>query len=86
MGDFVPRVEITGTRVGDEGSTMGQVIANASMSLDGYIAKPDNTIGRPFDWLQNGEVEFRTVDPELTFHLSPPSAGCLAPGSVETLE
>ncbi len=31
---------------------MGQVIANASMSLDGYIAKHDNTIGRLFDWLQ----------------------------------
>ena len=25
---------------------MGQVIASASMSLDGYIAKDDNTIGR----------------------------------------
>ena len=36
---------------------MGQVIANASMSLDGYIAKHDNTIGRLFEWLQNGEVE-----------------------------
>ena len=33
---------------------MGQVIASASMSLDGYIAKDDNTIGRLFDWLQNG--------------------------------
>ena len=41
---------------------MGQVIANASMSLDGYIAKDDNTIGRLFDWLQNGEVEIPTVD------------------------
>lgn len=26
---------------------MGQVIANASMSLDGYIAEHDNTIGVP---------------------------------------
>jgi dihydrofolate reductase len=53
---------------------MGQVIASASMSLDGYIAKQDNTIGRLFDWLQNGEVEFRTVNEDLTFHMSPPSA------------
>ena len=36
---------------------MGQVISSASMSLDGYIAKDDNTIGRLFDWLQNGPVE-----------------------------
>ncbi|GAA4361107.1 dihydrofolate reductase family protein [Angustibacter luteus] len=53
---------------------MGQVIASASMSLDGYIAKDDNTIGRLFDWLQNGEVELPTVDDRITFHLSPPSA------------
>jgi dihydrofolate reductase len=53
---------------------MGQVIANASMSLDGYIAKHDNTIGRLFDWLQNGEVEIRTVDDRITLHMSPPSA------------
>ena len=53
---------------------MGQVIANASMSLDGYIDKHDNTIGRLFDWLQNGEVEVRTVDDRITLHLSPASA------------
>jgi hypothetical protein len=32
--------------------TLGRVIASASMSLDGYIAKADNSIGRLFDWLQ----------------------------------
>lgn len=53
---------------------MGQVIASASMSLDGYIAKHDNTIGSLFDWLQNGEVEFRTIDDRITFHMSPLSA------------
>ena len=53
---------------------MGKVIASASMSLDGYIAKDDNTIGRLFDWYENGEVEFPTATPDLTFHLSPASA------------
>ena len=53
---------------------MGQVIASASMSLDGYIAKQDNTIGQLFDWLQNGTVETPTVDDRITFHLSPASA------------
>jgi hypothetical protein len=28
---------------------MGTVVAQAIMSLDGYVAKPDNTIGRSFD-------------------------------------
>jgi dihydrofolate reductase len=53
---------------------MGTVVASASMSLDGYIAKADNTIGRLFDWLQNGEVEVPTVTPGITFHLTPTSA------------
>jgi dihydrofolate reductase len=53
---------------------MGKVTAAASMSLDGYIAKDDNTIGRLFDWLQNGEVEFSTETKDITFHLSPQSA------------
>ena len=53
---------------------MGKVIANASVSLDGYIAKDDNTIGRLFDWLQNGTVEIPTVSGDITFHMSPSSA------------
>jgi dihydrofolate reductase len=53
---------------------MGQVIASASMSLDGYIAKDDNTIGRLFDWLQNGAVEIASASGDITFHLSPSSA------------
>jgi ketosteroid isomerase-like protein len=42
------------------------------MSLDGYIAKDDNSIGRLFDWLQNGDVEFltRTGSGDMAFHLS----------------
>ena len=54
---------------------MGRVIASASMSLDGYIAKHDNTIGRLFDWLQNGEVAIPTASPGITLHLSPESSG-----------
>ena len=53
---------------------MGKIIASASMSLDGYIAKDDNTIGRVFDWYQNGEVEIPTATEGITLHLSPQSA------------
>jgi dihydrofolate reductase len=53
---------------------MSRVVANASMSLDGYIAKQDNSIGRLFDWLQNGEVEVPTASEGITLHLSRPSA------------
>jgi dihydrofolate reductase len=52
---------------------MGTVIAAAVMSLDGYIAKHDNTIGRLFDWYNNGSVECPTASPDITFHISPKS-------------
>src|SRR5215217_6239300 len=53
---------------------MGKVQAQAIMSLDGYIAKQDNTIGRLFDWLQNGDVPIPTPAGDFTVHLAPPSA------------
>src|SRR5215218_5221943 len=53
---------------------MGQVIASASMSLDGFIAKQDNTIGRLFDWLQNGDLEIPTPADDFSLHLTPQSA------------
>lgn len=53
---------------------MGTVVAQASMSLDGCIAKSDNTIGRLFDWYQAGEVELKTATPGITFHVTPASA------------
>jgi dihydrofolate reductase len=53
---------------------MGTVITAASMSLDGCIARHDNTIGRLFDWYQNGDVEVPSASPGITFHLTPRSA------------
>jgi dihydrofolate reductase len=56
---------------------MGKVIASASMSLDGFIAFDDNTIGDLFEWYDNGEVEVGNegVEGELPpFHLTPQSA------------
>lgn len=53
---------------------MGKVQAQANMSLDGYVARQHNTIGRLFDWLQNGEVTLPTPAGDLELHLSPQSA------------
>ncbi|HEY3978345.1 MAG TPA: deaminase [Streptosporangiaceae bacterium] len=53
---------------------MGRVQAQAIMSLDGYVAKQDNTIGRLLDCLQNGEVAIPARAADLTVHLSPPSS------------
>jgi dihydrofolate reductase len=53
---------------------VSKVIASASMSLDGFIAKQDNTIGGLFDWLQAGSIEVPTASPNITFHLTEESA------------
>jgi dihydrofolate reductase len=53
---------------------VGIVQAQANMSLDGYVAKQDNTIGGLFDWLQNGSVAIPTPAGDFTVHLTPPSA------------
>ena len=53
---------------------MGKVVAQAIMSLDGYVAKQDNTIGRLFDWLQNGDVEIATPAADFNVHLTPESS------------
>ena len=36
---------------------MGRVITSATMSLDGFIAYDDHTVGALFDWYDAGEVE-----------------------------
>jgi dihydrofolate reductase len=53
---------------------MGKVQAQAAMSLDGYVAKQDNTIGHLFDWLQNGEVAIPTPAGDFTVHISSASS------------
>lgn len=50
---------------------MGKLVAQAIMSLAGYVAKQDNTIGRLFDWLQNGEIEIPTPAGDFDVHLTP---------------
>src|SRR5688572_26218091 len=53
---------------------MGQVITQASMSLDGFIADPNDQVGPLFDWYSNGDVEVSGSDPNMVFHTSAASA------------
>src|SRR5689334_24012082 len=58
----------------DQRSTdMGKVGSSATMSLDGYIAFDDDTVGALFDWYDAGDVEVTTAHPDLTFHVTQPS-------------
>ncbi|WP_248962122.1 hypothetical protein [Sphaerisporangium perillae] len=58
---------------------MGRVIAQASVSLDGFIAGPDQTgFDRLFAWCTSGEVATPSNDPDrLTYRTSAASADYL---------
>jgi dihydrofolate reductase len=53
---------------------MAKVTTELSMSLDGFIAGPDDSVDHIFDWYDSGEVEIKTVMEPLTFHVSEASA------------
>jgi dihydrofolate reductase len=41
---------------------MGKTIMGAVVSLDGYIAREDDSVGPLFDWFGNGDVEWTWTD------------------------
>jgi dihydrofolate reductase len=53
------------------------VIASFCMSLDGFVARPDDGVGPLFDWYTNGDVEVPMVGYPMTFRVSSASAGYL---------
>lgn len=56
---------------------MSTVIANMSMSLDGFVADPSDGIGDLVAWAVTGDVEVPTATPEFAFRTSAPSANVL---------
>jgi dihydrofolate reductase len=54
---------------------MTKVYTGATMSLDGYIAGPDQSgFDKLFKWYGNGDIEVPTANPELTMRLTQVSA------------
>jgi dihydrofolate reductase len=55
---------------------MTKVVAIMSMSLDGYVADPNDGVAEVFDWYFSGEVEVPTASGSsgMTFRVSAPSA------------
>src|SRR5690349_19049717 len=54
---------------------MGKVYTGATMSLDGYISGPEESgFDHLFQWYGNGDVEYPTTHPDMTFRLTPQSA------------
>jgi dihydrofolate reductase len=56
---------------------MAKVVADMSMSLDGFIADLSDGVEHVFGWYNNGDVTVPTADPRWTFHTSEASAGHL---------
>lgn len=50
------------------------IVSSASMSLDGFVAGPNDEVGPLFDWYQAGEVQWESAGGGMTFHLSGPDA------------
>jgi len=53
---------------------MPGVVASFCMSLDGFVARPDNSVEPLFDWYQAGDVELPMVGYPMTFRVAPASA------------
>ncbi|WP_086685033.1 hypothetical protein, partial [Amycolatopsis pretoriensis] len=57
---------------------MPKVVASFCMSLDGFVARPDDSVGPLFDWYTAGDVEVPMVGYPTTFRVSPSSAAYLS--------
>lgn len=53
---------------------MATVATHAVMSLDGFIARPDDSVGPLFDWYDNGDTALVGGQGRWTFHVSRASA------------
>ena len=56
---------------------MGKVIAEFTMSLDGFIADPDDDVGRLFKWYVSGDTPLRVAATDRPFRVSAASAELL---------
>jgi dihydrofolate reductase len=56
---------------------VADVIAALTMSVDGFIAHEDDSVGHLFDWYGCGEVEVRWPGMGMVSHVAPPSAAYL---------
>ena len=53
---------------------MATVVTHAVVSLDGFIARPDDTVGPLFDWYENGDTDLVGGGGQWIFHVSRASA------------
>jgi hypothetical protein len=53
---------------------MSNVVVNATMSIDGFVADEQDGISELFGWYGNGDVVVKTAREDMSFSLSPADA------------
>ncbi len=56
---------------------MGRIFSHMTMSLDGFIADPDDGVGQLFGWYEAGPVTVPSADERWSFHVDEDSARML---------
>jgi dihydrofolate reductase len=56
---------------------MGKVLTHMCMSLDGFVAQPDDNPAELFDWYWGGDVVVPSAQESMTFSVDAASAGML---------
>jgi dihydrofolate reductase len=56
---------------------MGKVLSHMTMSLDGFIADPNDQVGELFEWYEVGDVTIPTPNKDVTFKVDQSSAKML---------
>jgi dihydrofolate reductase len=56
---------------------MAKILTHMTMSLDGFIAQPDDQIGELFEWYEAGEVSVPNPNDEVEFNVDDSSADML---------
>src|SRR4051794_512528 len=56
---------------------MGKVFTHMTMSLDGFIADPDDRVGELFEWYEAGEVSVASANEDISFAVDEASAEAL---------
>ncbi|MFC7621419.1 dihydrofolate reductase family protein [Microlunatus sp. GCM10028923] len=56
---------------------MGRVFSHMTMSLDGFIANPEDGIDELFEWYDDGEVEVESANPDIRLSVDSASAEVL---------
>jgi hypothetical protein len=53
---------------------MATVVADMSMSLDGFVAGPNDAVDEAFSWYAAGDVKVESENPDLEFTVDEASA------------